>query len=466
MCALGPAEQIGQVFGQRRTHAGGALDRIGELGRMGRGQRDHRNPGGLALPRGRHTHRRVRIDEHPGLFVHIAHDGQSSVVVAARGAERRRDPTRVLIGLDSHTTSRTELRHLLGRGPAVAIVHLEQQTLEVGRHLNVHRRAERGHHTRRNHRLRIEEAREDVVGVGTHDERIDLGAHLPGDPASEHVAEVAGGHAEAHRLTTQRVDGGHVVNDLRHHAGPVDAVDRRQIELGTKSRVVEHGLHQILAIVERAVDGDGVHIGRIHRGHLLALHIAHATLRIQDDDVDVVATLHAVDGGRTGVATRGPHDHEALATLGENVIEQTTHQLQGHVLESERGTVEQLHDPLVGVDLHERHRGRMTKRSVRLATHREQRGRVDLVADVRLHHGVREFGVAAERKFGQRRILGGNVQTAVSRQTSEQNVVEPEFGCPTARGDVTHECAQAPMTRRMVPTCCTASRSRSSRTVA
>ena len=466
MGALGAAEQIGQVLGQCRTHTGGALDSVGELGRMGSGQRDHRNPRCLSLTRGRHTNGRVRIDEHAGRFEHVPHSGQSSVVVAARGAERRCDPTRVLIGLDTHPTSRTELRHLLGRGPAVAIVHLEQQTLEVGRHLNVHRRAERGHHTRRNHRLRIEEAREDVVGVGADDERIDLGAHLARDPAGEHVAEVAGGDAEAHRLTTQRINRGHVVHDLRHHTRPVDAVDRRQIEFGAESRVVEHGLHEVLAIVEGAVDGHGVHVGCIDRGHLLALHVAHTTLRIQDDDVDVVAPLHAIDGRRASVAAGGPHDHEPLTTLRENVIEQTAHQLQRHVLERESGAVEQLHDPLVGVDLHERHRGRMAERSVRLTAHREQRGRIDLVADVGLHHRVREFGVATEWQFGQRRILGGNVQTAVGRETGEQDIVEPEFGCLTTRGDVTHGRAQAPMTRRMVPTCCTTSRSRSSRTVA
>ena len=221
-----------------------------------------------------------------------------------------------------------------------------------------------------------------------------------------------------------------------------------------------------MAIVESSVDGHGVYVRRVDRGHLLALHVAHATLRIQDDDVDVVATLHAVDGRRARVAAGGPHDHEPLTTLRENVIEQTAHQLQRHVLERESGTVEQLHDPLVGVDLHERHRGRMAERSVRLTAHREQRGRIDLVADVGLHHGVREFGVATEWQFGQRRILGGNVQTAVGRETGEQNIVEPEFGCLTTRGDVTHERAQAPMTRRMVPTCCTTSRSRSSRTVA
>ena len=45
-----------------------------------------------------------------------------------------------------------------------------------------------------------------------------------------------------------------IVNDLGHDPGPVDGVHRRQIHLIAKRRVVEHGFHQILAIVKGAVD--------------------------------------------------------------------------------------------------------------------------------------------------------------------------------------------------------------------
>ena len=75
---------------------------------------------------------------------------------------------------------------------------------------------------------------------------------------------------------------------------PVHAFKLRQInELErrcvAKRCVVEHGLHQILAVVKRAVYGNCVHIWCIHCGHLPALHIAYPSVRIQNHNVNVVA---------------------------------------------------------------------------------------------------------------------------------------------------------------------------------
>jgi hypothetical protein len=43
-------------------------------------------------------------------------------------------------------------------------------------------------------------------------------------------------------------------------------------------RVVEHRLDQVLAVVERALDRDGVDVGLIDRGHLPTLHLAGAVV--------------------------------------------------------------------------------------------------------------------------------------------------------------------------------------------
>ena len=58
----------------------------------------------------------------------------------------------------------------------------------------------------------------------------------------------------------QRLGGGHVVDDLRHHPRPVDRVDRRQLHPLAERGVVEHRLDEVLAVVERALDGDGVDV--------------------------------------------------------------------------------------------------------------------------------------------------------------------------------------------------------------
>ena len=125
----------------------------------------------------------------------------------------------------------------------------------------------------------------EAVAAGDHvvDDVVVLGVLR--DPAGEHVAEVAAGHAHVHRSGEQvaRLD---VVDDLRHHPCPVDAVDRGQAHPVAERRVVEHRLHQVLAVVEGALDGDVVDVGLVDRGHLLALHIGDPTGGVEHHDVE------------------------------------------------------------------------------------------------------------------------------------------------------------------------------------
>ena len=93
------------------------------------------------------------------------------------------------------------------------------------------------------------------------------------------------GTANAQRPT--RGGGGDVVDDLA-------AITRAQlIEFMADSRtavaelgVGEQGLHQVLAVVEGALDGHVVHVGRVDGGHLAALHVAHPARGVEHDDVE------------------------------------------------------------------------------------------------------------------------------------------------------------------------------------
>ena len=75
----------------------------------------------------------------------------------------------------------------------------------------------------------------------------------------EHVAEVAGRHGER-ALAPDRDLTGHVVRDLGQDPAPVDRVHRAELQLVAKALVGEHRLHQVLAVVERPLDGDVVHV--------------------------------------------------------------------------------------------------------------------------------------------------------------------------------------------------------------
>ncbi|MNT99180.1 hypothetical protein D3C72_2419660 [compost metagenome] len=61
--------------------------------------------------------------------------------------------------------------------------------------------------------------------------------------------------------------------------------------------IVEHGLHRVLAIVERAFERDIVDIVVQHRGHLPALHLGGAPLGMQNENVRRVAAAEGLDGG-------------------------------------------------------------------------------------------------------------------------------------------------------------------------
>ena len=186
-----------------------------------------------------------------------------------------------------------------------------------------------------------------------------------GDPAREDVAEVAGRDAERDG-PGERPRRRHVVHDLRHHARPVDRVDRRQPHPLAERRVVEHRLDEVLAIVERAVDRDRVHVVVVDRRHLAALDVARAAGWVEDHDVDVLAAPHGVDGRRSGIATRRADDRHVLVALGEHVLEEPPDELQRDVLERQGRPVEQLQQPLRLVDLDERRDGGMAECRVRV----------------------------------------------------------------------------------------------------
>ena len=130
---------------QRGSDTGRLLHRVGELGRVGGGQCDHRHrpvpPRGAAAPRPTAVWGSMRIPVAAWVAAITAIVSSSSTRAASKtdvdGVE--------LVGLDHERSRRPEALELLGRHAAVAVVQLEQEALEVGAHLDVHARAERRH---------------------------------------------------------------------------------------------------------------------------------------------------------------------------------------------------------------------------------------------------------------------------------------------------------------------------------
>ena len=171
----------------------------------------------------------------------------------------------------AHRAHLHERRHLVG----VLAEAVEEEALEVRRDPDVHRRRDRlGDAVRRERVVALrEEAVEDVVTVGRHHHLVDGEPHVLRVIPGEDVAKVAGRHGERHLLPRRRVARRrhaevrvHVVHLLRQDARPVDRVDGGELVAVAERFVVERRLHDRLAVVEGAVQGDVVDVRVGHLG--------------------------------------------------------------------------------------------------------------------------------------------------------------------------------------------------------
>ena len=181
--------------------------------------------------------------------------------------------------------------------------------------------------------------------------------------------------------------------------------------------VGEHRLHQVLAVVEGALDRDVVHVGRVDARHHAALHLAHPAGRVQHDDVERVPPDARLDGRRAGVAGGGHDDRRPLAALAEHLVEQAADELEGDVLEGERRAVPQLlHPQPVGQLHHRAHVGVVEGRV----------GVLDQRVDVAIPTNGADDGLAPRRRREPRRIGGergravGHVEPAVGGEAGER----------------------------------------------
>ena len=198
------------------------------------------------------------------------------------------------------------------------------------------------------------------------------------------------------------------------------------MQLGPEHFVGEHGLHEVLAVVERSLDGDVVDVRFVDGGHLPALHVTHPSRGVKHHDVEVAATDARRDRRRTGVARGGHHDRSPFATAGELVVHQPADELERDVLERQGRAVPELLHPQVVVELDNRAHVVVIEGRVCVG----HRFAVDA------GDGGRHIDIRIGQVAGQLRQRVGDIEAAVTRQPFEHRVLEPELGGAPACADV------------------------------
>ena len=243
------------------------------------------------------------IDEVTGLAPGGADRSRRFGLIGAAGVELLAD--RGQHGIRQHETSGLFQRaHQPANAVGVAAARLEQQPLEIRGDLDVHRGRSGGVNLAHLIDAGLERARQDVVDVRGDAQPADRQAHLLGDVARKDIAEIACRHCEIHRARrrAERDGGREVIHDLRDDPRPVDRVDARQRDRVAKAVMVEHRLHERLAIVKSAFDRERMHVGRARRRHHPPLHVGDPPVRKQHDQIDIVETRERIDRGAAGIA--------------------------------------------------------------------------------------------------------------------------------------------------------------------
>ena len=201
-----------------------------------------------------------------------------------------------------------------------------------------------------------DKVRQDVIGIGSAEQLVDGHTHALGVVTGQNVAEVAGGDAEidlvAH-LNVAALDqlgiGGHIVDDLRQNAAPVDGVGRGQEiaaarQLCPQSFIREDGLDTGLGVVEVAHHSAYIDVAALLGHHLQLLNLRDAVLGVEHHNPGAVHIAEALQGRLAGVAG-GSHQNAGgllLTGLAQGRRQQIGQHLQGHILKGAGGTVPQL----------------------------------------------------------------------------------------------------------------------------
>jgi hypothetical protein len=236
---------------------------------------------------------------------------------------------------------------------------------------------------------------------------------------------------------------------------PVDRVDRADLLRGLVRQVVGHRFHDVLAVVEHALDGDVEDVLILQAEHLRGLEAAHLAVRRQHEDADTLLAAHRIFGRAAGVAGGRAEDVQLGMLARQGVLEQVAQQLHRHVLEGQRRAVGQrLQDEPAAILFFQREQWRDLFRLFTAADIAIDLGRIGLAdqpaqvlgrdvcrkarQDLEREVGIGQLAPGVEVGAADLRVVVWQVESAVRRQASEQDFGKLLGGGMAAGGDIVH----------------------------
>ena len=216
-----------------------------------------------------------------------------------------------------------------------------------------------------------------------------------------------------------------------------------EFQLVAEGEMIEETLHQRLAIVECPFERNDVHIVGSDTGHLAALHVGDAAVRVENEDIDLFEAAEGRDRRGSGIARGRADDRRALAARLQHMVHQPGEQLHRHVLEGERRPMEELEDEEIVVDLDERSHGRMAEGRIGLRDHIGEctlgdRGIEERRDDARRNLGIGTPGKARDVVSGELRVGRRDVETAVAGKPCQHGLGKGKHRRFAAGGNIVH----------------------------
>ena len=191
--------------------------------------------------------------------------------------------------------------------------------------------------------------------------------------------------------------------------------------------MVEHVFEPRLAVVKRAVERQRVHVAFHRCGHLAALDLGHAAMRVEDKDIDRVQPAKGLNRGRAGVTRGCAHDGHTVATARERFLKHLANQLHREVFERQRRTMKQLKQEMPRSQLHQWRAGIVAKTCIGLCDEISEYLVGKRITNKRAHDAVCNFFVGQpmhrpDLSVAQRRDRFRHIKPAVPGQARQHRI--------------------------------------------